>query len=117
LYSARNSQAVFRAIRQRPLVEEAEAQQEEVEASTRVAIDNSWASLREVATVILGYGALAEAITGLPKATLARIVRTTGAHDAVPEVVRCVLRSKLRPWSGGSVPARSHRSSAEGGQR
>jgi hypothetical protein len=74
LYSARNSQAVFRAIRQRPLVEEAEAQQEEAEVSIRVGVDASWMALREVGSVILGYGALAEAITGLPKATLVRLV-------------------------------------------
>lgn len=81
LRSPRNSQTVFRALRARKAIEEAEAHQVEVEARTRAATDAAWASFRETTREVIDSGHRADAITGLPGMTLVRIVR----NQADPE--------------------------------
>jgi len=76
--SSRDSQAVFRVIRLLPLVEAVEADIAAIEAGSRAATDEAWATLRESTRDLLRYGPIAEAITGLPLQTLARIASTPG---------------------------------------
>jgi hypothetical protein len=82
-------------------VEVAEAHQAEVEAATRAATDATWAALREITRDVLDSGLRAEAITGLPRKILVRIVRTPAYPNELPSTAgRTLMLGVTGPkWS------------------
>jgi hypothetical protein len=99
--STRNSQAVFRALRQRPAVEAAEVHQADIEAATRAATDRAWAALRDVGSDVLESGLSAEAITGVSRRTLVRVVRISFYPDRLSSATASRVICSLAGASGG----------------
>jgi hypothetical protein len=85
-------------------VEVAEAHLAEVEAATRAATDAAWAALREITWDVLNSGLRTEAIIGVPRKLLVRIVRTTAYPDELPSAAgRTLMRGVTSPKGSGTL--------------